>query len=374
MKKILILLLLVGSLVGASLKGEVSLGYSNTKHEVKNTYHGESEFVKEFKVKGYAELNNNVFIAATAVNNKLIDYVEELVLGIEGRQGPNMGLVQVGTLPSYKGVFDTTKNEKAQPPMINKPSGVYNEAMMEGFLESVVGVEVTYKRKLGDALIGFTGIQGQPRLLNESKAEHSIIGFETDNAKLDVENTLTIVGFDVMYKNWYVFANKVNGSLGIQDTSNMSEVEKYMWYMSKDKYFDISLLFISDMFKYSINRLGGMYRTPFMMVGYEKQVIKFKNAELGHSTRAQGEYVYLTCFPHPNLSPYLAVSWAEGTSGDIHREDIVGVRYNINNNMTVLAEAGKTDWVQTRDIKAKVNMDEVGGQAKVYSLRLLYTF
>jgi hypothetical protein len=297
--------------------------------------------------------------------------IDKLFVEYSYRYLASMGSIKLGTITTFKGVFDRTLNSTKRIPMIYLPSGVYNDEWMSGFLDTVVGGSVEQSAMIGGTLLTATVVSGEPRVTDNAKMEAGGFNYESTLSDIDLDDNFYSTTIKVEYMDTIeLFTSSAHGGFTIVDVSNMTYNEKLMYvYLNGDDY-DRSILLSGNHFTYEINRIGGVLRLGDATITYEE--FKMHLVTEGYTKDSHGNYVYAN-YSIGNYTPYIAVS--KSISSHKATERVYGVKYDMSDSITLLAEYRVSDWVQTRDINEYIEWKYDGRpKAKVVLLELLKTW
>lgn len=388
MKTLLLSLLVCSSLLAdlidditGSIEGDVKATYISYQDKpTKNTYYiNQNNPSFEFSLWGiyhWKDLDFNI-----KISNRLSDtYIEKASIKYHGRTGRHMYTTEVGTIDTYRGIFDTTASSRDQSPMIFKNSGVYNDEFLQGFLETTIGFEQSYSYILIDKYI-LTGryIAARIRELDKTKAEQSIFGYESDYADLTYEDLVYSGSLEFNYSDkLYLFYTNSHVKFGLEATHGLSAEQTLNEYGITGDSSLFSYL-ITSPYDMRVNRVGGSFRNSNFIYAYERFHMHLSNESAMSKLNAEGYYHYLAHYATDEFTPYLSygASTNDRPNSKKYDEYIIGARYTFDENWLFMTEYRDTNWIQHDTNQQHQDYLEVSDKkrdAQMMILQVIYSF
>ena len=338
-------------------------------------YHGYRETnTPEASVKIHGELGDNLDVVVKASNRLEDTYLDKATVTYSDRVDSTQVVVIGGTLESMNGIFDASKSSVEQPPMINKPSGVYNDEFISGLLDSTIGAEVRVSRLVGSGMVTVGGFVADIRVTDKSKAEAAVANYDSKYIDIDYSKSIRGVKANIdVTSNMNVFYTTAESSFGVKDISGMTYIQKVMWYMQSPSTFDPIIQYVSnERYKFSIDRVGGTYVGKCGTLAYERHTTTVDNNSMKVHTKSTGHYVYGNVYVDEDTTVYAAHSWSRSPEGKQYRENTYGMRSAVSSRVTMLGEYRRTDWMQTDTLEEYKKLD--GKPVDVVTLQVIYRY
>lgn len=304
--------------------------------------------------------------------------VDKAVITYDTILDNNMFVINYGTIQSFKGIFDNSKNNVVQPPMITKSSGVYNDEFMSGLLDTTIGQEIKYSRVFDNGLLLSGSLfETEIRITDKKKSEQAIMNYESTYTDLVWDKPVKGWELSLDYKqNLNIFVGNVQMEFKSIDVSGLTTAQKYLAYQQTQ---DTTLSLTSEeYYKINIDRMGLVYTNSNMIFGYEEQQAKVDQNSKKIHTRAKGHYVYLGTYGLENNAPYVSYSWSKNTYNDLLEEYTIGNRYSYSDNLAFVVEYTETDWLQTDTVKDYYELKNKANPSDrnygFYNFQVIYTF
>jgi hypothetical protein len=386
MKKILLIaMLFCMESFAHDVELEVKSTYvKHTKSKYDKAYHIQKDgFKNEMAVSLDGEVNSKMEYKVKLSNRLEDTIIDKALLTYDDRSGKHIYQVNLGTVQSMKGIFDSTQNATVQPPMIHKSSGVYNDEFIAGFLDTTVGIEPKYSYLLDSGfLFTLSGFYSDIRVTDKSKAEKSMFNYESDVADVEFRDKIKQLEFSFEYgDNFMFFRNVVESKFYLVPTHNYSKNEILAMYMMNSPLFEKPLIFTSGTpYEFQIDRAGGVYKNTNIILGYEQFDMTVEHSTNGFLSETSGWYAYGGWFMTDYVTPYGAYAESKDNEKNKHKEHTIGVRTTCSDNLTTLIEYRKTDWVQTdthsdyEAYKKSVGGNKHDTDTELIAIEVIYTF
>lgn len=373
-----LLLLVLPALVMANVyvKGTLQSTYSHQYNKPsEDSFHVNPDELTNILTLESKYLANN-YETVLRLSNKFDDKViEKASMSYVGRHCNHAYKTEIGTINTFQGILSEDKLPNEQNPYIFKNHGVYNDEFLSGFLANTMGIQQSYTYII-DYTYLFTVKYSlvKPRELSKARAERAFYGYESKYLDLDFNKPFTSLDIQFDYENAFnMFYNKADIEVGAKGTDLVPD-NPMAKYLTEG---DASIFVPTTNYRVELNRFGFSYKNEYILYGFDSFLMHLSNEDLGVDYEADGYFNYLALYLADTITAYssygVSTNTKKGSMDSI--EKIVGLRYNLAKDITVLAEWKNSNWIQNTSFEDyKVAKSSGDRDISMYSVQVMYRF